>query len=278
MSAHTVALDDNYYALDKATIVHLPHPAALTLGHADALRCFVMPKARALKIGATDSSSWLMHGALESIVLPKLVSFHDGRDKCVAVFFQQPANGTAPRVVCLRTPLISANDVIVSDDDLTACKLSQISDFSPIKNQSGGSLLTQVNAYFAASSLFKHLGLKSVKDVHAAVQSSVVASNIQKAFTHLELAIRREKKTARIGDKDPKSRAAQEDQQMELARLKGETELMSALRSNLETSTKAYSVPLKQRIIVIPSAITEETAATVALEESLRSAWRPSPI
>lgn len=253
---HAVSLDDNYYVLDKANLVRLPHPAALTLGQADALRCFVMPKSNSLKLTANVSSSWLMYGELQSIVLPKLVSFHDGREKCVAVFFRQSADCSAPRVVCLRTPLISGSGVVVSDEELTPCKLAQISEFSPIKNESGGSLLTQVNAYLAASSFFKHCKLASVKDVHAAVQSACVATNVQRAFTYLELAIRRAKKTTRVGEKDPKSKAAQEDQLMEKARLKREKELLEGLRANMtQPVVEAYSVPLRQRILAISSTL-----------------------
>lgn len=272
LCAHTVALDENYYALDKATLVHFPHPAALTLGQADVLRCFVMPKLSALKLNTNVSSSWLVYGELQSIVLPKLVTFNDGREKCVAVFFRQSSDGSAPRVVCLRTPLVSgANDQVVSDEDLTVCKLSQICEFSTIKNESGGSLLTHVNKYLASSSLFKHFKLDTVKAVHAAVQSFSVGTNIEKAFTHLELAVRRAKKTTRAGEKDPKGKAAQEDQDMEKARLKEEKELLEVLRSNLAKSVvQPYSVPLRQRILTISSTLVDETVATLALEELLR--------
>ena len=267
---HTVSVDDNYYALDKGAIVHFPHPAALTFGYADALRCFVLPQRSAFKLDAL-SSSWVLWGELRSIVLPKVVSFKDGREKCVAVFFRQTNDGTAPRVVCLRTPLVTDNVVVVSDDNLVACKLSQIADFSPVKNESGGALLTHMNKYLAASSLFKHFKLDTVKTVHAAVQAAVPSANIEKAFVHLELVMRRSKKTTRVGEKEPRGRAAQEDEEAEKARLKEEKELLDELRSNIAKYVlPAYGLPLKQRFIILPGTITDATAATVHVEGMLK--------
>ena len=271
---HTVSVDDNYYALDKSAIVHFPHPSALTFGNADALRCFVMPQRSAFKLDAI-SSSWVVWGDLRSVVLPKVVSFKDGREKCIAVFFRQSHDSTAPRVVCLRMPLVSDNDVVVSDDNLVACKLSQIADFSPIKNESGGSLLTHVNKYLSASSLFKHFKLDTVKAVHAFVQATVPSANIEKAFVHLELAMRRAKKTTRVGEKEPRSRAAQEDEEAEKSRLKEEKELLDAMRAHFSKFVlPASGLPVNQRMIVIPETITDESAAAVHVETLVK--YEPS--
>ena len=160
LNYHEVDVQEYFYVVDKATLMHLPR-TALTKGHGHALRCFMPPKQESYKF-TSAKGTWLVGGRqgdkLFAITLPKLVSFHDERDDCVAVFFRIPEKGAVPWVVCWQPPFVDSkgDKVLATDDTLTACSMSLIKEFKPIANRSGGNMLTVANKCLAASNIFKH--------------------------------------------------------------------------------------------------------------------------
>ena len=253
LTQHVVDAEKHYYVADKATLLRVPNGAMMTKRLLDCGRCVVLPKSCAHKF-QSERGTWLVKGGFESITFPKLASFIDEREPCVAIFWRVTERETDPWVVCLRPPLILAGDKVVTDENLSACKLSQIKDFSPIKNESGGSMLVNVNRYLKeGSQLFKLRKTPTVATLISSVQTSTFSANLKMALTHLELLTRKAKSTVRVGDKEPRGQAAQEDQESELARLRDELALINEFKAELAAIAPIFDRPLAQRIVVIAS-------------------------
>ena len=251
---HTVDIDASYYAVDKATLLHLPGGAAIAKATTDSVRCFVYPKASSLKVTAAYST-WLSKETATAIIFPKMVEFIDEREKCVAVFWRTVDRDGEPWVVCLRPPFDP--DHLHTDSDLCAVKLNQVKSFHPIKNESGGSMLTYVNKFIKDGSVvLKHQKLGSAAAVISFAAKDnpkmFLASKMQ-ALSELELRIRRAQKTARAGQKDPAARAAQEDQQAELAKCRDELKYLEELKSYLELRLPVLELPLLTRLLHVTS-------------------------
>ena len=268
LNEHVVDAETYYYSADKATLCHVPSGAAMVKRHMDCGRCFVLPKSDAHKLEA-ERGTWLVKGGFHAISFPKLASFVDEREACVAIFWRVTDRETDPWVVCLRPPLVSGENV-VTDADLTACKLSQIKTFSPIKNESGGSMLSNVNKYLKESShIFKLRKTPTVTTAISSMQTGTFSNNVKVALTHLELQVRRAKTTTRVNEKEPRGQAAQEDQKAEKARLRDELALIETLKTELKDVSSVFNLPVNQRVIVI--------ASLDAWESAFRHTHRPSP-
>ena len=282
LTYHEVDLEEYFYAVDKATLMHLP-TTALTKGHGHALRCFMPSKTEAYKF-ASAKGTWLVGGRqgdkLFAVTLPRLVSFNDERDECIAVFFRIAEKGAAPWVVCWQPPFVDSkgDKVLATDAKLTACPLSIIKEFKPIMNRSGGNMLTMANKCLAASAIFKHWALTNCKAVISFAQKPDAKANFANALQFLELTLRRSKDTPRISDRQPTGAAAQENNETELSRLSHELQLLEGLREQLSSYEPIYSLPTSERIIYIQSTMATATEETViALLEcarySLLYAW-----
>ena len=262
VESHSVDLEGTFYSIDKATVVHVRDLTCLTSFQVDALRCFALPKLHSYKL-VTTPSQWVVQGVAESITLPKLVSFNDGRDDCIALFFRSTPGQEPPRVVCARPPFEQQGNVF-KDGDLAACKLSSVASFAPIKNNSGGSLLTIVNKYLASSSIFKHHKLSTVKSVVPFVNSADAKKNIQNAFQLLELTLRRQAGTTRVGQKDPRAREAVEDNNTELHQLQEQLKQLATQKPVFEAMAERYVAPLAQRILSIPTPTPDDCESFIA--------------
>ena len=240
--------DGDFHVVDKSTMMHLPK-SALAKGHLHALRCHILPKSYSHKFQSA-MGTWLVGATnIGSITLPKMVNFVDERESCMAVFFRVPDKGDGmPWVVCWQPPFASDSKVLVSDDSLSAVKLSQISEFYPIKNRNGGNMLSMANRVLESSAIFKHFGISTVKEAHAFADKACFEEGMQKSLSFLELAIRRDKATPRVGQKEPRAAARVEDKAAELARLNQELEHLEALKAELSKKSPVYSLPLEKRI------------------------------
>ena len=268
LNYHEVDVQEYFYSVDKATLMHLPR-TALTKGHGHALRCFMPAKLESYKF-TSAKGTWLVGGRQGdktfALTLPKLVSFNDDRDECMAVFFRVPEKGAVPWVVCWQPPFVDSkgDKVLATDDTLTACSLSIIKEFKPIANRSGGNMLTVANKCLAASAIFKHWELTKCSAVISFAQKPDTKANFEKALKYLELQLRRTKDTPRVKDKQPKAAAAREDNETELSRLSHELGLLDGLREQLASYEQNYSLPVSERIIHIQSAVAAATEETVA--------------
>ena len=247
---HTVDITDCYYAADKASLLRLPGGSCIAKGHLDVSRCFVLPKSTSLKVEAAPGT-WVVKEQPRAIILPKMVNFIDDRDKCVAVFWRTVDRDAEPWVVCLRPPFDS--DKMLSDEDLCAVKLNQVSSFEPIQNASGGNMLTYMNKFCKDSSAaFKHQKLGSVAAVISFASkdnTKMFLASLGQAVAEIELRIRRSQHTKRAGQKPANGRAAQEDEQAELAKNKEELKLLGKLKTALEKMVPVLELPLRNRFL-----------------------------
>ena len=258
---HAVDLDSFYYAADKAALLHLPGGSAIAKGQMDTARCFVLEKPTSLKVEAAPST-WIVRNMPFAITLPKLIEFIDEREKCVAVFWRTTDRDGEPWVVCLRPPFDPEKPH--SDSDFCAVKLNQVKSFSPIKNESGGSMLSYMNKFCKESSaVLKQQKLGSVGAVlsfAAKDNSKMFLASKMVALTELELRIRRSQKTRRAGEKEPVARAAQEDNEAELAKCKEELKLLEALKEDLEQMVQILELPLTKRFFTLDDKTTWKDA------------------
>ena len=56
LQKHDVDISTNYYAMDKAAMLHLPGGAAISKCHVDSVRCFVLPKPTSMKLAAAPNT------------------------------------------------------------------------------------------------------------------------------------------------------------------------------------------------------------------------------
>ena len=276
---HAVDLERRMYLIDKGSIVHLPE--ASYENNIDCLRSCVVFKDSACKLKGAPGL-WLVDGAVggaaeqfEELCLPKLASFVDGREKCVAVFWRHSDEMSEPKVVCLRAPIVTG-ETVVGDDALSACKLSQISRFEELTNDNGGALLTHFEKYLSESSLFKFAKLSTVKQLRAYISKGSCQSNAKQAFGYLELRRRKEKQTTRVGQRGPRGASGQEDEQTELKRLQDELAAIKAARVSFEEHVMpSYKLPLTQRFLRMnPPPLDGDAAAYLAASEKLREIIR----
>ena len=87
-----------------------------------------------------------------------------------------------------------------------------------------------------------------MKEAYAFAEKACFEEGMQKSLSFLELAIRRDKATPRIGQKEPRAAARVEDKAAELARLNQELEHLGALKAELSKKSPVYSLPLEKRI------------------------------
>ena len=261
--SHDVDIETSFYVVDKASLLRLPDGAAMSKGILDAARCFVLPKAKSMKV-ADVASTWLVQQRPLAVTLPKLVSFIDERDQCLAFYWRTTDRDGEPWLVCLRPPFDV--DKLPSDGALQAVKLSQIKSFSPIVNESGGSLLTFTNKFIKeGSATFKHQKLNSVATINsfsAKDNPQMFVGSKLAAFTELELRVRRSQQTTRVGEKQPRAKAAQEDQQAELAKMHEELKFVSALKKDLDALLPILELPLDKRFLMMGSKDTCEADIT----------------
>ena len=250
---HDVDISKNYYAMDKAALVHLPGGAAISKCHMDSVRCFVLPKSTSMKMAAVPST-WVVKQKPPAIIFPKLVDFHDERDKCIAVFWRGVDRDGEPWIVCLRPPF----DVekMLTDKDYCAIKLNQVKSFSPIKNESGGNLLTYTNRFHKESDIFKMQKLPNVPAVLSFAgkdNTKMFVASMQQALRELELRIRRSQQTTRVGQKPPASQAGQQDEQAELEKMREELKFKADVARHLETLVPVMELTLNKRFFVLDS-------------------------
>ena len=236
------------YVVDKATALHKPLP--FHKNQIDCVRILGLPKVGCMRL---IEGHWLTSTTpINMVELPKLVSFRDERDKCVAVFFReikQRGGDTIVKVVVARSPIVYDDNKVIDDSALTAVNLSMINAFEPLVNENGGSMLTHFECYLAQSAIFTYAKLKTAKYIATLIKKADAKKAAHNMFDYLTLQLRKISQTPRAGEKEPRSAAGTEDVNTEL-------QTLDATLAELEEDITAwtanipfYQVPISQRIL-----------------------------